>query len=142
MRLPPVRSEQTLSGGVVQDLIDNTGWKSDHIAFIRALYNAMRAYVPEPYAGRVVVYESKTQPLDHLLHVGAAWMKIAKNAEIVPLEGNHRSTFQRDSVGILVEHMRNRIADIGQNNRGRTADCEPAGEATAARVVLVVSPDR
>ena len=120
MTLPSVRNEQTLSGSAVQDLLDRPGWKSNQTAFIRALYSAVRAYVPKPYAGRVVVYESKTQPIDHLLQVGAAWRKIAANVEIVRLDGNHVSTLRNPAVAVLTAHLRPLLAELQRASASST----------------------
>ena len=112
VRSPRVRSAQTLSGSAVHDLLGKPGWRSNQTAFITTLYNAVRAYVPEPYAGRVVVYESKTQPIDQLLQVGAAWRHVAASVEIIRLDGNHVSTIRHPAVARLTVHLRPLLAEI------------------------------
>jgi thioesterase domain-containing protein len=112
MALPSVKSDQTLHGSAVQGLLDRAGWLNEQKAFMRALYDAMRAYVPKPYTGRVVVYEARTQPLDHLLQVGAAWKKIAAESEIVLLDGNHEMLFKEPGIGVLARHLRMKLAEL------------------------------
>lgn len=108
----PVIGRQTLHADAVQDLLNSDGWSSGQTSFIRALYAATRDYIPGPYMGRVIVYEAKTQPLWHLLQVGAAWRTIAAQIEIMSLDGSHTSLLQAPAVGALAEDLRIRLAAI------------------------------
>jgi thioesterase domain-containing protein len=102
---PRLRNEQTLEGDVAQALLDSVGWSNNQRSFIRALYDASRAYVPQAYAGRVVVYEAKTQPLNHLRQVGPAWSKIAPSANIVQIQTNHLGMFEEPCLHMVAEHL-------------------------------------
>ena len=108
----PIRSEQTLNGSAVETLLDTAGLPSDQRGFIRAFYQAMLAYVPRRFEGRVIVYEARIQPLDHLLQVGAAWKQIARQTEIVVLDGNHESIFTAPAAQVFTEHLRERLAEL------------------------------
>ena len=112
MTLPRIKTEQTLYGAAVQNLLDEPQHTSGQMHFVRALYDAMRTYVPKPYPGRVLVFEAKTQPLSHLLQVGAAWKSIAELLEIIQLEGNHFSIFQKPAVQIVADHLHVRLAEL------------------------------
>ena len=78
----------------VSRLIDRPEWQAGQRAFIRAMFNAMAAYVPAPYDGRVILYETQAQPLTHLLQLGTVWAALARDLEIVPLPGKHPSFFR------------------------------------------------
>lgn len=77
----------------VSRLIDRPEWQAGQRAFIRAMFNAMAAYVPAPYDGRVILYETQAQPLTHLLQLGTVWAALARDLEIVPLPGKHPRFF-------------------------------------------------
>ncbi|MBW4025094.1 MAG: hypothetical protein HIU92_18530 [Proteobacteria bacterium] len=111
-KIPSIRTEQTLDAEAVLQVLDNQGWRNQQRLFIRSLFQASRNYVPKPYRGRVLVYEAKIQPLDHLLQVGAAWRQIAPQAEIVRLEGTHQSIFRSPDVAVMAEHLLARLADL------------------------------
>lgn len=110
--LPALGSRQTLHGDAVSDLLKSDGWSTGQTAFMRALFVAGRDYVPKPYAGRVVVYEARTQPLWHLLQVGAAWKKIAEQTEIVVLKGGHTSLVHEPAISALGDHLRTTLATV------------------------------
>lgn len=113
---------ETLHLGAVSHLFKKVGWKSDQRLFISTIYNAMCVYIPKPYEGRVLVYETRTQPLFHLLQIGAAWTKIAKLSQIVPLDGKHVNFFRGDeTLGPLAEHLRPILAELRRPNPSESA---------------------
>ena len=107
-----ISTEQTLQGDQVHRLLHRPGWSREQTGFIRALWNAMRTYVPKPYPGRVILYEARIQPFFHLLQLGAAWRKIAPNVEIVPLRGGHGSILRQPNVSVLTAHLRMRLEEL------------------------------
>ena len=111
--VPMLGYEQTLHTGMVRNLLSNTGWSNEQLSFIRALYDAQRKYVPRPYAGRVVLYEAETQPLFHLLQLGAAWKKIAGQSEIVSISGGHGGIFLEPAVDKIASDLHLRLARCG-----------------------------
>ena len=114
-KLPVLRNEKTLHGAAVQDVLNKPGWSNTQQLFVHALYDAIRAYVPRRYPGRVVVYEAKVQPFGHLLQVGASWSKIAPLTEIVAVNGSHNSMFKQPALGVLAEHIRLRLTELRQS---------------------------
>lgn len=104
-------SQQTLDGETIQTLLETKGWLGEQKAFIHAMYKAMVDYVPAPYAGRVLVFETKTQPLIHLRQIGATWKKIAARTQIVLLEGNHSSIIADPTSGIIARHLLDCLAE-------------------------------
>jgi thioesterase domain-containing protein len=75
----------------VERIINLKGVAPEHASFIKTLYDTHLAYVPEKYPGRVLVFVAKTQPLLHLRQVKAAWTTIARDSEIVRVDGTHIS---------------------------------------------------
>lgn len=112
MATSTLRNEQTLDGREVQGLLGMPGWRGDKADFVVALYNALRLYVPAPYDGRVVVYEAKTQPLDHLRQVGAVWRKVARQAEVVRLDVNHISLFMKPCIDVIARDLQARLLGL------------------------------
>jgi hypothetical protein len=47
----------------VERFINLSGFLPDHAAFIKTLYDSYLNYVPDSYAGRVLVFVAKTQAL-------------------------------------------------------------------------------
>ena len=108
----------------VSRLVDRPEWQVSQRAFIRAMFNAFAVYVPAPYEGRVILYETQAQPLTHLLQLGTVWAALARDLEIVPLPGKHPSFFPR------VAHDRRRRKPPRAAPRG-AALAEPTREARA-----------
>ena len=100
----------TLDGETIRKLAANDGWRADQKAFLHAMYKAMIDYVPQPYHGPVVVYETKTQPLIHLRQIAAAWTAIAPDTEIVPITGNHTGMVVDPAIGVIARHFLGRLA--------------------------------
>lgn len=110
--LPGRSADETLHRRAVEEVLDTARLVRPQMTFIRALYVAMHRYVARPYAGRVIVYEAKAQPLDHLLQIGPAWRSIAPAAEVVELEGNHGLIFREPAVAVVQGHLRARLAEM------------------------------
>ena len=117
MRASEFPSEQTIAGDEIRDRLESSSWHRANTGFIRALYHAMQTYVPAPYAGRVVVFEARVQPLDHLLQVGAAWKKIAAGCEIIRLDGNHEDVLAPPGVTRVARHLQAELACHGRSGR-------------------------
>ena len=59
--------------------------------FFRAFYQVLHRYVPKPYNGRVVLYKAKTEGLFFLRETDRVWRSLAKEVEVVEVDGNHVS---------------------------------------------------
>ena len=101
---------QTLDADLVEARLHANAWSNDQKSFVYAMYKAMEDYVPEPYPGPVLVFETTTQPLYHLRQVGAAWRKIAPNTEIEHLEGNHSEIVRERTIEIVARHLGARLS--------------------------------
>ena len=86
------------------------------------MFNAMAAYVPVPYDGRVILYETRAQPLTHLLQLGTVWAALAHDLEIVTLPGKHPTFFRGDrSIEAVAAHLGPRLAALRWTSRKDTA---------------------
>ena len=111
-----LRNVQTMDAHVVQNLLDANGWTRDQTAFIHAMYKATVDYMPAPYDGRVIAFETKTQPLYHLRQVGDAWRKIAPRTEVVSLEGNHSAIVREPAIGTIASHLLARLDEVRERS--------------------------
>ena len=100
-----IANVDTLDAETIQRLFDADGWLPGQKSFIHAMYKAMLAYVPKPYEGRVIVYETRTQPLYHLRQIGVAWRQLATRVEVVSLPGNHSRLILPPTIGIIASHL-------------------------------------
>ena len=107
-----LRGMQTLDAETMNALLHRDGWSGAQKAFVHAIYKAMTAYVPRPYAGRVLVFETETQPLHHLRQIGAVWRKISQNPEIVRLRGNHSGLISRPTSEMIARHVLHRMSAL------------------------------
>lgn len=95
----------TLDSGAVEAIMSRPGWSPAQKAFVRTIYQALVAYVPQRHVGRVLVFETETQPLTHLRQVGAAWRAIASDCEIVAVRGNHSGLIREPIAGELAAEI-------------------------------------
>jgi thioesterase domain-containing protein len=107
-----LRGERARHGDAVPGFLDTTGMPEAHITFMKALFNALYEYTPQEYAGPVLVYAARTQPLYHLSQVEAVWAKIAAQIEVIPISGTHTSIVREPHVIALADHLRQRLAEF------------------------------
>ncbi len=90
-RLKSTASKKTKlhSPHAVERYVNLNGILPDHAAFIKALYDSHRDYVPSHYPGHVLVFAARTHELLRLRQVSAAWIKIAPLSEIFGIPGTH-----------------------------------------------------
>lgn len=107
-----VTGQDTLDAETMVDVLSAGNWSSDQKAFMYAMHKAMVDYRPAVYDGRVLVYETETQPLYHLRQIGAAWKKIAPATEVVSIRGNHTGLVKQPSIDVIARHLCMRLAEI------------------------------
>jgi acyl transferase domain-containing protein/NADPH:quinone reductase-like Zn-dependent oxidoreductase len=93
----------------VNGFMDTSYYSTTHAGFMNALFHALCTYVPKPYAGRVLLYKSRTQPLYHLLEVEPAWRKIATRVDAVEVRGTHVSIVREPYILPIAEDLRQRL---------------------------------
>src|SRR5437879_508964 len=82
------------------------------LQFSQSLFSALHRYIPKPYGGRVVAYQSKTEPLYHLLEVDRCWRKLSPQVEIVQVKGTHVSLIDRFHVDPIAQHLAQRLKEF------------------------------
>jgi thioesterase domain-containing protein len=105
-----LRQGEKLGGGFAIDrMMDLSLYPPGQRLFMNRLYAAMFAYVPDPYADEVIVYEAKVTPLLSLPQIGRIWRKFAPQAEIVRIVGTHIGMMHEPYVDALAEDIRGRV---------------------------------
>jgi thioesterase domain-containing protein len=95
---------------------------------MNALFNALLAYMPKPYDGRVLLYKSRTQPLYHLLEVERSWSKIASSVDVVVVRGTHVSIVREPYINPIAQDLRKRLSpEPTEVVRKDVRDCALAG---------------
>jgi thioesterase domain-containing protein len=93
-------------------------------------YQALRAYEPKAYAGRVTLFRARTRPLFRLHGRDLGWSAFATNGlDVVQIPGNHITMLQSPHVQVLAKRLMEKLqqAQLASANRSR----EPSGMAAA-----------
>jgi acyl transferase domain-containing protein/thioesterase domain-containing protein len=85
--------------------------------FMRKLYTTFKNYLAKPYDGRVLLYQSRTEPLTHLFEVDRVWRGIALNVEVVRVSGNHTSLIQPPNVQLVAADLKRRLAALREAHK-------------------------
>jgi thioesterase domain-containing protein len=105
-----LRQGELRGGGFAIDrLMDLSLYPPDQRLFMNRLYAAMFAYVPEAYAGEVIVYEAKVTPLLSVPQIGRIWRKFAPQSEIVRVIGTHIGMMHEPYVDALAKDICGRV---------------------------------
>jgi surfactin synthase thioesterase subunit len=104
----PARRQQP--GAAVENFMDTSVLPPEQAQFARALFDALEKYHPQSYDGPVLLYAARTEPLLHLHQVDATWKKIAKEIEIVHVDGDHLSMVREPRVAALAGDLRERLS--------------------------------
>jgi len=107
--LTGAQAEDKTARHPIENFINAAAYKPSHLEFMKAFYNAAFRYKAEAYPGPVVVYEAKTTPPHRLTQVGAIWKKLAPQAQVVRLHGNHMSIVVEPDSLALANDLRQKI---------------------------------
>ncbi|HET9913458.1 MAG TPA: amino acid adenylation domain-containing protein [Anaerolineales bacterium] len=101
-----------------EDLIDFAPELSAHRhRVITSHYQAMNAYQPGPYRGRVTLFRAKSRPLLNTNDPEVVWQKLAPgNTHVVDIPGSHEGMFKIPQVNYLAEKLRNCMDQALENN--------------------------
>jgi thioesterase domain-containing protein len=99
------------------DVMDTSRWPKTQVSFARFVHNAVQAYVPKRYDGRVLIYATKMAPLHHLSKTEALWPKISDKAKIIYVNGNHGTMLKEPHVIELAADLTERLRDAEQRRR-------------------------
>jgi thioesterase domain-containing protein len=103
----------------VDGMFDTAGWPDGQLSFVKALYDAVEAYVPKVYDGRVLIYAAKTPPLSRPFAVEAAWAKVAPMIETVQVNGTHMTMMREPTARQIAPRG---CLDQGEFAPARTSD--------------------
>jgi thioesterase domain-containing protein len=78
---------------------------------MESFYGAVMRYQPEPYAGRVLLFQGTESLLD-LNEVDEVWKRIAHDLEIVRVRGTHASVVNEPYVRPVAERLRQRLQEF------------------------------
>ena len=105
----PVRQHVATVAGVV----GRAGWKPDHVAFIQALYEALHAYVPQPYGGQVLVFEAQIHSLLEVTQTSRIWAALAPRCECVKLRAHHSNLLDGSAqTRTIAAHLNRAFAEL------------------------------
>jgi thioesterase domain-containing protein len=90
--------------------MDTSLYSPKQAGFMNSLLKALYTYVPKPYAGRVLLYKCRTQPLYHLFEVDQAWSQIASRVDVVEVRGTHISIVREPYIRPIAEDCRERLS--------------------------------
>jgi thioesterase domain-containing protein len=97
----------------VEGFQDASNWSPAEWELMRYLNDALRRYVPKPYAGRVLLYRSRTEPLYHLFEVDRVWRHLSSDVTTIRVPGTHLTLIREPHVARLAADLRARLADAG-----------------------------
>jgi acyl transferase domain-containing protein/thioesterase domain-containing protein/acyl carrier protein len=105
-----LRREKDLHEYEVGGFMELSDFSDTQVKFMGALFNALHAYRAKPYAGRVLLFKAKTEPLHHLLEVEKSWSKFVSDLEVIPVRGTHVSIVQEPYVRAVANGLKNLLA--------------------------------
>ena len=106
------RGEKIGGGYSIEGIMDLSNYTPVHRSFINRLFAAMFSYVPQKYAGKIVVYEAKITPLLYLPLIGRTWRRFASQSEVIGIVGTHISMLRQPYVYALAKDLRARLAEF------------------------------
>jgi thioesterase domain-containing protein/NAD(P)-dependent dehydrogenase (short-subunit alcohol dehydrogenase family)/acyl carrier protein len=96
----------------VGGFMDMSHYSPTQAGFMNAVYSDLCKYEAKPYPGRVVLYQSRTQPLYHLFEVDRAWLKVAAHVDVVVVPGTHVSIVQEPHIRVIADDVRDRLKNL------------------------------
>jgi len=100
----------TTASEEVAGFMDVSLYSPKQVAFMKAVYDALVAYVPKPFAGEVLLYQARTQPLYHLFELDRAWSRISSHVDVVTVRGTHVNIVQEPFIRPIGEDLRRRLS--------------------------------
>lgn len=93
----------------LRGVIDLEHYPPAEQAFMARLHDAIHAYEPQPWPGPVVVYEAGITPALTLPQYLERWRRVAPQAELVRLDGNHITIMREPRVADLAGDLALRL---------------------------------
>jgi acyl transferase domain-containing protein/thioesterase domain-containing protein/NADPH-dependent curcumin reductase CurA len=118
----------------VNGFMDTTHYSPNQMVFMNALYSALCRYVSRPYAGRILLYKSRTEPLYHLFEVERAWGAVAAEVDLVTVRGTHISLVKEPYVGPIAADLRERLSRMRTRNKSHSDEAAPPAAVLQANL--------
>jgi thioesterase domain-containing protein len=101
-----------VTGHKFKTTINLRNFTPEHAAFVETLCQTHLDYIPQKYAGPVVVCAAQAQPLLELARVEVGWRRIAPAAEIVRFDATHTSLVHAESGAAVAEYLKKTFAKL------------------------------
>jgi len=112
---------ENADGNQVAGFLEMSHWSLPERQLMSLLYGALTRYVPKPYPGRVLVYQSRTEPLYHLFEIDRVWRRLAPDTTVVRVAGTHVSLIHERHVSALAHDLKLRLARALDEHASATA---------------------
>jgi amino acid adenylation domain-containing protein len=90
----------------VNEVVNLTGRSEEYRGVMATHYQALRAYQPKPYAGRVLLLRAEIQPLLRWQDTEMGWRELATDGvEVCVVPGNHDSIVKEPHVRFLAQEL-------------------------------------
>jgi thioesterase domain-containing protein/acyl carrier protein len=99
----------------VADVLDVTSLPAVYRKLLQTNLEALRAYVPRPYPGRVMIFQARAQPLFRWHERDLGWAKLLVGAyTLKKIPGNHDDILSEPNVGVLAKELRDCLSRARQ----------------------------
>jgi amino acid adenylation domain-containing protein len=95
----------------LEDIIDMSQYPKDYIRYAEAHWQALLAYCPRHYPGRITLFRARKQ---RLLHVDPAsgWGELADDVAINIIPGTHEKMLEEPNVHVLVSELKACLIEV------------------------------
>ena len=100
-------------------IIDYADQLPDHRRrLIETNYIALKAYLPETYHGRMILFKSRARPLFGVFDPETSWLKLAtEGVEVITVPGSHEGMFKGTQAQVLAGRLKEAIEKLGRTNQ-------------------------
>ncbi len=112
---PPGRREPIR----VDDLVDLSQFSEDQRRVARCYYAAYRHYAPQPYAGRIVLFRARRQPLTTPTGHAMGWARLARagvTVHVIP--GGHQGILNPPGLNVFADRFCEELDALGEESGG------------------------
>jgi thioesterase domain-containing protein/acyl carrier protein len=119
LRSSASREAEDQSAARIRELTRHFELSAHHRRVAEAWRDALKAYRPKPYTGRVVLFRARVQPLFGSHDSTKGWRDIAPVLEVRVVPGNHLGMLREPHVNVLAAELASRLAEIAEELSGR-----------------------
>jgi thioesterase domain-containing protein/acyl carrier protein len=88
----------------ISDVLDMEGYPEERRNVAEVHFQAMSAYVPKRYPGRLTLFRAQPQRF-FSVDPALGWGRLAREVEVVPTQGHHEDIFEAAHAGALAEQI-------------------------------------